>query len=103
MSASIIVNYRKTFLKGKQEVSGYFPEATDQESKETYIMDYETNQGILLDADRIKPNPAMTQQQVSKLCLNSFWGENISFQKKLPVMFDKRRLLSTDHQLLFGY
>ena len=66
-------NSDDTFLKGKQEASGYPPEATDQESREKYIRDYKTNHGIWLDADKIKPTPA--KRQVSELCLNSFWGK----------------------------
>lgn len=47
-----------TVLKGKQEASGYPPEAMDQESREKYIRDYQLNQGILLEDDKIKSNPA---------------------------------------------
>ncbi|TKS65331.1 hypothetical protein D9C73_028582 [Collichthys lucidus] len=72
-SDSIFVGYMHTFLKGKQEASGYPPEATDQESREKYIRDYELHQGVRLDADKIEVNPA--KRQVAKLCLNSFWGK----------------------------
>lgn len=70
---SIFLKYMHTFLKGKQEPSGYPPEAVDQESREKYIREYRDHQGILLDTDKIKQNPA--KRQVSKLCLNSFWGK----------------------------
>ncbi|KAF7644712.1 hypothetical protein LDENG_00217160 [Lucifuga dentata] len=69
-SASTFVEYIHTFLKGKQEASGYLPEAIDQESREKYIRDYLAHQGIQLDADKIVPNAA--RRQISKLCLNSF-------------------------------
>nr|DAC81317.1 TPA_asm: PolB [Larimichthys croaker adintovirus] len=72
-SDSIFVGYMHTFLKGKQEASGYPPEAADQESREKYIRDYELHQGVRLDADKIEVNPA--KRQVAKLCLNSFWGK----------------------------
>lgn len=72
-SNSVFVDYIHTFLKGKQEASGYPPEATDQESREKYIRDYQIHQGILLDANKIEVNPA--KRQVAKLCLNSFWGK----------------------------
>lgn len=57
-SDSIFFKYIHTFLKDKQEDSGYPSEATEQESREKYIRDYQVNQGILLDADKIKVNPA---------------------------------------------
>ncbi|KAL7377691.1 hypothetical protein ABVT39_003179 [Epinephelus coioides] len=62
-----------TFLKGKQEASGNPAEASDPESREKYVADYRANQGILLDVDKIQPNPA--KRQVAKLCLNSLWGK----------------------------
>ena len=60
-------------LKGKQEVSSYPLEATDQAYREKYIRDYRIHQGVQLDANKIKVNPA--KRQVAKLCLNSFWGK----------------------------
>ncbi|KAL7390279.1 hypothetical protein ABVT39_018185 [Epinephelus coioides] len=72
-SDDVFVEYMHTFLKGKQEASGYLAEVSDQESREKYIADYGANQGILLDADKIQPNPA--KRQVAKLCLNSLWGK----------------------------
>ncbi|XP_027136576.1 olfactory receptor 10J4-like [Larimichthys crocea] len=53
--------------QGKPEASGYPPEATDQESREKYIRDYELHQGVRLDADKIEVNPA--KRQVAKLSL----------------------------------
>ena len=70
---SIFEGYMHTFLKGKQEASGYPSQVMDNEGKAKYIRDYQTHQGILLDESKIRPNPA--KRQVSKLCLNSFWGK----------------------------
>ncbi|GAA6228947.1 uncharacterized protein LOC109143113 isoform X1 [Lates japonicus] len=72
-SDTVFTDYIHTFLKGKQEASGYPPEATDRESREKYIRDYQDHQGILLDADKIEANPV--KRQVAKLCLNSLWGK----------------------------
>ncbi|XP_078030208.1 uncharacterized protein LOC144458258 [Epinephelus lanceolatus] len=72
-SDDIFVEYTHTFLKGKQEASGYPAEASERESREKYIADYRANQSILLDADKIQPNTA--KRQVAKLCLNSLWGK----------------------------
>lgn len=73
-SDSIFQGYIHTFLKGKQEASGFPPEAAvSQESRARYVEDYRVHQGIRLDPDRIEINPA--KRQVAKLCLNSFWGK----------------------------
>lgn len=42
-------------------------------SKQKYIDDYQRYQGILLEAGKVKVNPA--RGQVAKLCLNSLWGK----------------------------
>ena len=72
-SDTIFSGYVQTFLKGKQEASGYPPEAVDQESREKYIREYRDNQGIQLNVGKIEVNPA--KRQMSKLCLNSLWGK----------------------------
>ena len=72
-SSSIFEGYIHTFLKGKQEASGYPTEADDEESKLRYVRDYKLHQGIQLDVSKIEVNPA--KRQVAKLCLNSFWGK----------------------------
>ena len=72
-SSSIFVDYVHTFLKGKQEASGYPADALDEESKLRYVRDYKLHQGIQLDTSKIEVNPA--KRQMAKLCLNSFWGK----------------------------
>ncbi|KAM9741015.1 uncharacterized protein ACNS7B_012259 isoform 1-T1 [Menidia menidia] len=72
-SGTIFKGYIHTFLKGKQEASGYPADAWDEESRLKYVEDYRVNQGIRLDPDKIEVNPA--KRQVAKLCLNSFWGK----------------------------
>lgn len=72
-SSSIFVDYICTFLKSKQEASGYPLEATDRESREKYIRDYQTHQGNHLDPDKIEVNP--TIRQMSKFCLNCLLGK----------------------------
>ncbi|XP_029975791.1 uncharacterized protein LOC115408984 [Salarias fasciatus] len=72
-SDSVFVGYVHTFLKGKQEASGYPADAVDQESRDRYIQQYKLEQGIQLDADRIRFNPAL--RSVCKLALTCFWGK----------------------------
>ncbi|CAG5896577.1 unnamed protein product [Menidia menidia] len=80
-SSTIFKDYIHTFLKGKQEASGYPADAADEESRLKYIEDYRVNQGIRLNPDKIEVNPA--KRQVAKLCLNSFWGK-FAQRKDLP-------------------
>ena len=72
-SSNLFVEYIHTFLKGKQEASGFPAEAVDDESRKKYIRDYELHQGIRLNPEKIETNPA--KRQVSKACLNGFWGK----------------------------
>ncbi|KAF0021975.1 hypothetical protein F2P81_025772 [Scophthalmus maximus] len=94
-SDSVFVDYMHTFLKGKQEASGYPADAVDEESRAQYIRDYEANQGILLDADKISQNAA--KRQVSKLCLNSFWGK---FAQRSNL---NKTVLVSEPEEFFGY
>lgn len=64
--------YVKTFLKCKQEASGYPPHVITPEDKQKYIEDYFEKEGIRLDPSKIKANKAI--RSCSKLLLNSLWG-----------------------------
>ncbi|XP_077361782.1 uncharacterized protein LOC144006673 [Festucalex cinctus] len=72
-SSDVFKAYIDTFLKGKQEASGYPSYVVDQAGREKYIENYETHQGIRLDPSKINVNAG--KRQVSKLCLNNFWGK----------------------------
>lgn len=68
----LFATYIDTFLKIKQESSGFPPECTTDEAKDNYIKRYKEHEGIFLDKSSIVSNPG--RRQVAKLCLNSFWG-----------------------------
>ena len=72
-SNKIFKKYVSTFLKIKQEASGFPDWCKTEEDKHKYIEDYEKKQGIRLDYDKIKYNPGM--RAIAKLCLNSLWGK----------------------------
>nr|XP_054606501.1 uncharacterized protein LOC129166910 [Nothobranchius furzeri] len=72
-SKDVFAGYINTFLKQKQQASGFPEGLIDDESKRKYIQDYQLRQGILLDASKIQHNPA--KRAISKLCLNSLWGK----------------------------
>ena len=63
--------YIRTFLKIKQEASGWPAWCQTTEDKERYVNDYENHEGIRLE--NIRKNPGL--RQLAKLCLNSFWGK----------------------------
>lgn len=62
-----------TFLKIKQEKSGYPAWCIDDKSKAEYIALYKENEGIELDPAEIEYNPGM--RSLAKIILNSFWGK----------------------------
>ena len=69
----LFAEYINSFLKLKQEASGWPSECLDDESKEQYLREYEKTEGIVLDKNNIARNPGL--RSVAKLCLNSFWGK----------------------------
>ncbi|XP_067209960.1 uncharacterized protein [Linepithema humile] len=72
----LFTEYIYTFLKLKQEASGWPSECEDDMSKEQYLRDYEKTEGVVLDKQNIAKNPGLCL--VAKLCLNSFWGKGHS-------------------------
>ncbi|XP_054622457.1 uncharacterized protein LOC129182178 [Dunckerocampus dactyliophorus] len=66
-------DYIYTFLKQKQEASGYPSGVETLQTKQGYIRDYKEKQGIDLDPEKIVYNPA--KRQIAKLLLNSLWGK----------------------------
>lgn len=72
-SSGLFEEYIRTFLKFKQEASGYPAHCTDDESKDAYIAEFQEREGVLLEKDKIAKNPGL--RSVAKLCLNCFWGK----------------------------
>ena len=64
--------YVNTFLKIKQEASGYPKECVTDEQKQRYIDEYYKHEGIRLDPEKIEYNPGL--RSLAKLMLNSLWG-----------------------------
>ena len=72
-SSDLFKDYVDTFLKLKQESSGYPSECTTEEEKMEYIQQYLEHEGIYLDPSKIEHNPGL--RALAKLMLNSFWGK----------------------------
>ena len=64
--------YVDTFLKMKQEASGYPKDCVTDEQKQHYVDQYEQHEGIQLKQDDIEYNPGL--RYLAKLLLNSLWG-----------------------------
>jgi hypothetical protein len=71
-SDKLFKDYVNTFLKIKQESSGYPKNCVTEEQKQQYVDEYLEVEGIQLDREKIEHNPGM--RALSKLMLNSFWG-----------------------------
>ena len=87
----IFKDYVDTFLKIKQEASGFPDWVETEEDKLKYLKKYEEEQGILLDKDKIKYNPGL--RAIAKLCLNSLWGKfgQRTNMPKTEIITDKKR------------
>ena len=66
-----------TFLKIKQEASGYPKDCVTPEQKRLYVSEYLEHEGIKLDPEKITYNPGL--RALAKLMLNSFWGKLCGF------------------------
>ena len=67
-------DYVNTWLKIKQEASGWPPWVEDDETKRLqYIEDYFQHEGIRLDYHKIEKNPGL--RTLAKMMLNSMWGK----------------------------
>ena len=66
--------YVNTFLKLKQEASGWPAEVGDDpEKRQDYIANYLRHENIQLDPEKIEKNPG--KRSTAKLMMNSFWGK----------------------------
>ena len=92
-------DYVNTWLKIKQEASGW-PAGVDTEAqKQAYIQDYFQHEGIQLEYDKIQKNPGL--RTLAKMMLNSMWGKFGQRLNKTQVQtFDDphqfRQFLDTD-------
>ena len=66
-------DYVNTWLKIKQEASGWPEKNMTEEEKQTYIQNYFEHEGIQLEYDKIEKNPGL--RTLAKLMLNSMWGK----------------------------
>lgn len=72
-TGGLFVQYINTFLKLKAEASGYPSWVRTPDDEDLYIRQFQDSEGIALDKDSIRLNPA--KRGLAKLCLNSMWGK----------------------------
>ena len=66
-------DYVNTWLKIKEEASGFPRGCTTDVQRQQHVADYEAHKGIRLDMEHIQKNPG--RRTVAKLMLNSMWGK----------------------------
>ena len=72
-STQLFGDYVRTYLKVKQEASGW-PQWCQTDAQRTqYVAQYEKHQGIRLRPDHVAHNPGL--RAVAKTILNSLWGK----------------------------
>jgi hypothetical protein len=69
----LFAQYIDTFLKLKAEASGFPDWVQNADDEDRYVRDFNTSEGVALDKEAIRPNPA--KRGLAKLCLNSMWGK----------------------------
>ena len=91
----LFTQYINTFLKLKQEASGYPPHIKTEQEKDKYIQEYLDHEGILLDKESIVKNAGL--RSLSKLALNSFYGKfgQRTNMKKTVFIKDIKTLMNT--------
>ena len=72
-SKELFSQYIKTFMKIKQEASGWSTECDTDEKKTNCLQEYKDHEGIHLDQVKMEKNPGL--RSLAKLMLNSFWGK----------------------------
>lgn len=66
-------SYVDTWLKLKEEESGWREGCTTPAKKQAHIDAYYAQKGIRLDASKIEKNPGL--RALAKMMLNSMWGK----------------------------
>lgn len=95
---TLFTEYVKTFMKIKQEASGWPAGCETAEQRDSYIKHCADVDGIMIDKESVKENKAY--RQVCKLVLNSIWGRLAmdTDYNQTSVIREKREL----YDLLFS-
>lgn len=93
-TGGLFAEFINSFLKIKQEASGYPEWCLSEEDKMRYIDDYYTHEGIRLDSTKIKKNAGL--RSLAKLMLVSFWGKfgQRENQSKATIIREPQKLFN---------
>ncbi|XP_062616821.1 uncharacterized protein LOC134278527 [Saccostrea cucullata] len=91
-SQELFKEYIDTFLKIRQEASGFPPDCKTPEQQQDYIRQVLDKTGILMDWISIEKNPV--RRTIAKLFLNCLWGK---FAQRL--LLPKTRYLDEEEEL----
>lgn len=80
-SGGAFTDYVNTFLKMKQEASGWPKWCQTEDDRYKYIEEYHQREGIRLEYHNIASNPGL--RALAKVMLNSFWGK-IGQRENMP-------------------
>ena len=72
-SSKLFIGYIDTFLKIKQEASGWPCWCATEQQMKQYLREYERKEGIKMDHTKINKHPGL--RSLATLMLNSFWGK----------------------------
>ncbi|XP_078355818.1 uncharacterized protein LOC144640593 [Oculina patagonica] len=94
----LFANYVNTWLKIKEEASGWPSHVGDDPEKQRqHIEDYYAREGIRLDPTKIKKNPGL--RTLAKMMLNSMWGKFGQRSNKTQVReFDDPKAFTEFHE-----
>jgi G:T-mismatch repair DNA endonuclease (very short patch repair protein) len=81
----LFTTYVDTFMKYKEEASGWPDNVTTNEEKKRHVQNFYNLEGIHLNEENIKYNPGI--RSVMKLILNSLWGKFGMQTNKTQVKF----------------
>lgn len=89
--------YVDTWLKLKEEASGWPSGVTTAEQRQQYVDEYLEEEGVQLEADKIAKNPG--RRALAKMMLNSMWGKFGQRPNKTRVReFDDVKAFCTFHE-----
>ena len=93
-SDGVFFDYVNTFLKIKQQASGWPEWCVDEETKERYIQKYKETEGIELDRNDIEYNAGL--RYIAKLCLNTTWGYlcKNSYKSQTKIVNEPKQLFA---------
>lgn len=80
-TGGIFTDYLNSFIKLMAESSGFPRSNMSQAEKGQYVQNFYNGEGVRLDIENIKENPAM--RELAKMAVNTLWGKFIQNNHKM--------------------